>query len=137
MERQRLIGVAAKAIVRRDDGRILLIQRPSDAARQPSLWDLPGGKMDDGETLRDTLEREVREETGLTVTVGQPVHICHFRMRNTWVTSVTFVCGYAGGEIRLSDEHEDFTWIEPSQIDERDYAVGIREQLEGYAASPV
>jgi mutator protein MutT len=129
------MGVAAKAIVRDGNGRILLIRRPVDAARQPGLWDLPGGKMDPGETLQDTLVREAREETGIAVSVGAPIHIGHFAMDPVWVTCVSFACDYTGGEIRLSDEHDDFAWIDVAEIDDRDYAIGIREQLDRYAAS--
>jgi 8-oxo-dGTP diphosphatase len=129
------MGVAVKAIVRDGDGRILLIRRPVDAARQPGLWDLPGGKLDHGETLQEALVREAREETGITVSVGDPIHIDHFAMGPVWVTCVSFACDYSGDEIRLSDEHDDFAWIDVSQIDHRDYAIGIREQLDGYAAS--
>lgn len=128
------IGVAAKAIVRRDDGRILLIRRPGDAAREPGLWDLPGGKMDYGEGLRDTLVREAREETGLTVSVGSPVHICHFTKDPFWVTCVTFACGCDDGPVRLSEEHDDFVWVGLAEIPDREYATAIREQLDAYAA---
>ena len=129
------LGVAAKAIVRRDDGRLLLIRRPRDAEREPGLWDLPGGKMDPGETLRETLVREGREETGLKLTVGQPIHICHFERNAVWVTCVTFACRSTDGEVRLSAEHDEFAWIDASEIPDRDYAIAIREQLDAYAAS--
>jgi mutator protein MutT len=129
------IGVAAKGIVLRDDGRILLIRRPRDAARDAGVWDLPGGKMDYGESLRETLVREAREETGLRVSVGRPVHICHFTKEPVWVTCVTFACEYTGGEVHLSAEHDDFAWIDPSEIPDRDYASAIREQLDAYAAT--
>jgi 8-oxo-dGTP diphosphatase len=128
------IGVAAKAIVRRKDGRFLLIRRALDVNTDPGRWDLPGGKMDYGETLRDALVREVREETGFTVTVGPVVHICHFTKEPFWVTCVTFACEYDGGEVRLSDEHIDFAWIDLSGIPNRTYGRAIREQLDAYAA---
>lgn len=128
------MGVAAKAIVRGKEGRILLIKRASRAATDPGCWDLPGGKMDYGETLRDALVREVREETGLNVTVGSAVHICHFTKAPFWVTCVTFACEYDGGEVRLSEEHIDFAWIDLSEIPSRTYGRAIREQLDAYGA---
>jgi 8-oxo-dGTP diphosphatase len=128
------MGVAAKAIVRRPDGRILLIRRAPDSTADPSCWDLPGGKMDYGETLPEVLVREVREETGLTVQVGRPIHICHFTKDPFWVTCVTLLCETDGGEVRLSDEHVDFAWIELAEIAERTYGRAIREQLDAYDA---
>ncbi len=128
------MGVAAKAIVHGKDERILLIKRAPDASTDPGRWDLPGGKMDYGETIRDTLVREVREETGLTVKVGPVVHICHFTKEPFWVTCVTFACDYDGGKVQLSEEHVDFAWIELSEFPDRTYGRAIREQLDAYVA---
>ena len=46
-----------------EDGRILLLNQDADAGRS---WSLPGGKLEDGETLAEALVREMKEETGLT-----------------------------------------------------------------------
>ena len=50
-----------------EDDRILLLNQDTDAARS---WSLPGGKVEDGETLAAALVREMREETGLEVEPG-------------------------------------------------------------------
>lgn len=119
-----------KAIVRDDAGRILLIRRAESSPVDPGCWDLPGGKLDYGETLAEALVREAREETGLAIAVGRPVHTCHFAKEPFWVTCVTFACRLEGGEVTLSREHCDFAWVEPSEIPGRDYARAIREQLD-------
>jgi 8-oxo-dGTP diphosphatase len=126
------LGVAAKAIIRRGDGRILIIKRASESGTDADCWDLPGGKMGYGETIREVLVREVREETGLEVSVGPVVHVSHFIKEPFWVTCITFACDYEDGEIRLSEEHSDFAWIEASEIPERTYGIGIRQQLDAY-----
>ena len=62
--------VAVGAVVRHE-GQLLLIRRakPPQAGR----WSLPGGRVEPGERLRDAVAREVFEETGLTVDVGDQV----------------------------------------------------------------
>jgi 8-oxo-dGTP pyrophosphatase MutT (NUDIX family) len=58
-----LLGPSAAACIRDTEGRILLLQR-SDG---DNLWGFPGGAMEPGERIADTVVREVREETGLEV----------------------------------------------------------------------
>jgi 8-oxo-dGTP diphosphatase len=126
------LGVAAKAIVRRADGAVLLIRRSLESKSDPGAWDLPGGKMDYGERLVDALVREVREETSLAVTDSRPFNITHFQKEPFWVTSVTFECRARDGEVRLSREHMDHAWVALQDLDGRPYARGIREQLQAY-----
>ncbi len=130
---QPALGVAAKGIVLRDDGAVLLIKRAPDSV-DPGCWDLPGGKMGYGERLTDTLVREVREETGLTVTPTRALHVSHFTKEPFWVTCLTFLCPDFEGEVRLSDEHVEHAWVTVDDLRGRPYARAIREQLDAYAA---
>ncbi|MEA2453321.1 MAG: 8-oxo-dGTP diphosphatase [Actinomycetota bacterium] len=52
-----------------DDGKLLMVQRANDPGK--GLWSLPGGRVEHGEYLADALRREVKEETGLEVEVGE------------------------------------------------------------------
>lgn len=130
-----MLGVAAKAIVVNERGDVLVIKRSPTSHFCPGDWDLPGGKMDDRERLVDTLVREVREETGLTVRAddARPFHVSHFVKEPFWVTCVTFRCPTFDGAVRLSDEHVDHAWIRPGQHHDRSYAESIEEQLDAYA----
>jgi 8-oxo-dGTP diphosphatase len=58
------------AIIRREDGRVLLAQRPPGKSLA-GLWEFPGGKIDPGETPLQALHREILEELGCHVTVIQ------------------------------------------------------------------
>lgn len=49
-------------------GRFLLIKRPDDEDNFPGVWAFPGGKVEKGETVVDTILREIKEEAGLEVT---------------------------------------------------------------------
>lgn len=74
------------AIIRREDGLILLAQRP-EGKRLAGLWEFPGGKVDPGEQPEESLHRELMEELGCEVTVIQ--------------AGPAVVHGYEWGHIRL------------------------------------
>ncbi len=64
--------VAAKTAIFRGE-QLLLLHRSLDAA-DPGVWDLPGGIVEEGESLSTAARREVREETGFEVRVGRMYH---------------------------------------------------------------
>ena len=128
------LGVAAKGVVRRDDGAILLIRRSPGSKVDPRCWELPGGKMDFRERLADALVREIREETGLTVSGPRPFHVSHFVKEPFWVTTVTFVCASFEGQVHLSREHDAHAWVSPTDIGGRALARTMGEQLKAFVA---
>lgn len=130
----RPLGVAGKAIVRGDGGRILLLQRASTSSHDPGLWELPGGKMDYGEQLPEALAREVAEETGLTVSVGRPILTWHFTKEPFWVTGVTFICDLVDGEMALSSEHDDAAWVTPQEALSYPLSTRMAEQIQAYVS---
>jgi ADP-ribose pyrophosphatase YjhB (NUDIX family) len=78
-----------------EDGRILLLNQDTDTGRS---WSLPGGKMEEGETIRDALVREMREETGLDVEPGRLLYVCdHLPGGGTHVVHLTFEARRTGG----------------------------------------
>ncbi|MDH5703731.1 MAG: NUDIX domain-containing protein [Aigarchaeota archaeon] len=122
------LGVAVKGIVRRE-GKYLLLRRSSDSSLDAGLWDLPGGKLDYGEELAKALMREVKEETNLTIKVGRPFETWHFFKGKVFVTGITFLCEYEGGDVTLSPEHLDFAWIEPADYVEYSLSTALEPQL--------
>ena len=64
----KLIVPAARAIIKDEDGKILLVRR-----RDNGQWDLPAGGIELGESITDCLKREVKEETGLDVIEAVPI----------------------------------------------------------------
>ncbi|MFT4289479.1 NUDIX hydrolase [Nocardioides sp.] len=78
----RVQRVAAYAVILRDDQ--ILLSRLADTLTTSPLWTLPGGGLDHGEDPRAAVVREVYEETGLEVTIGETAWVLSAHRANTW-----------------------------------------------------
>ena len=70
---EQIFSIAAKALIRNDQGNIFMVHIP-EWGHNPPHWDLPGGRMDPGETFLETLKRELIEEIGVSH-IGKPKQI--------------------------------------------------------------
>ncbi|MEV6105169.1 NUDIX domain-containing protein [Streptomyces sp. NPDC051940] len=121
------------AFVQNEADQILMIQR-SDNGR----WALPGGGHDVGESISDTVIREVWEETGINVEVLElsgiytdPGHIMLYddgEARQQF--SICFRARPTGGELRTSSETTQVRWIAPADLAELDVHPTMRLRIE-------
>lgn len=74
--------VGVLVVLRRPDGRVLLVDQPYLVG-----WALPGGNLVRGESLVDGAERELREELGLSLSLDEP-HVAELRTHDRWVTFI-------------------------------------------------
>ena len=102
-----------------DGSKFLICQRPAHKARG-LLWEFVGGKLEPGETMQQALIRECQEELDITVRVGgiytQVIH----EYPDIKIRLTLFHCTIAEGTPKML-EHNDLTWIHPSQIPEYDF----------------
>lgn len=87
--------VVAGAFVR--SGRLLLTRRPADGAHAGS-WELPGGKVEPGETPEAALAREWREELGVDVVAPEPWAFASIPEKDRHVTLLVYRVGSLRGE---------------------------------------
>lgn len=113
------LQIGVKALIENSDGLYLFLQRPTGLADDGDIrWDIPGGRINEGETLRDALTREIREETGLTLDssirlldaqdIILPEKDLHV-VRLTYLTTID-------GDVTLSDEHQDYKWVSLADV---------------------
>lgn len=109
----------ACAIIERD-GLVLAAQR-SAAMSLPLKWEFPGGKIDAGESPEECLRRELVEELGIQVHVGQELPASTHQYPDFAVTLHPFVCTIAAGEI-VQHEHAALIWLPPDELPNLDWA---------------
>lgn len=101
------------AIVQQED-RILLTRR-LDGTRHAGLWEFPGGKLDPGESPQEGLQRELREELGLDIRVGEIFDVVYHRYDWGAVLLLAYRCEALGGEIRNLQVAEH-RWVPPADL---------------------
>ena len=105
--------VVAGCVIRREDGKYLLVQE-----KQPKvygLWNLPAGHVDKGESIEAAAIREVKEETGYDVELGDKIDIYHETVESP--IRHAFVANIISGELKVQpDEILDAGWFSFDEI---------------------
>lgn len=122
--------VAVTALVKYKD-KFLILKRNSREIAYPSKWAFPGGKLERGETVKDVLKREIKEETGLDVKEEKEFlgDYTFIRPDGHNVVGFTFLIEVKDDEVRLSNGFEDFKWISPEDLGNFDHIEGMEEDV--------
>ena len=115
----------AAAVTVRDDGRMLVAQRKLDDLLG-GLWEFPGGKCEDDETLTECLVREMREELGVEVEVGEPVVAVRHAYSHFRITLHAFRCRLVSGEPCCLG-CAAFRWVRPAELDVLPMSIADRK----------
>jgi ADP-ribose pyrophosphatase YjhB (NUDIX family) len=113
-----VVGVGAVVLV---DGKVVLVRRAHEPLK--GEWNLPGGGVEVGETLREACAREVREETGLVVDVGAVIEVFDRIMLDAagavqyHFVLVDYVCHPVGGALACGSDASDIVLADPAALD--------------------
>jgi mutator protein MutT len=118
------LPISIKGILWRGD-RVCLLHNDRDE------WELPGGKLEPGETPATCLVREIEEELGLRTTVGPLVLAWVYNISpRVAVFVVAYICDAADdGKARVSGEHSDLGWFSSDELDSLSLPDGYRQAI--------
>ena len=116
-------GTGVKGIIRKGDRFLVLV-------KSEGTFDLPGGRVEEGESIKDALHREIHEETGLKVDIKETAGRWSFcKKPNFSINGATFACNYLKGKVKLCDEHINYLWIEIQKLHELNFSREIQKHF--------
>jgi mutator protein MutT len=127
-------GVEVSAALIFHDGRLLITQRNADA-HMGGRWEFPGGKREAGETFEQCLAREIREELGVDISVGELFAELLHHYPEKSVQLKFFRCRLLAGEPQPLD-CAAIRWVGPEELAHFEFAAADARLLESLKASP-
>lgn len=114
--------VAVAGLISNPEGDILLVHSPRRG------WEFPGGQVEEGETLMQALEREVREEAGINIYVGQLVGV-YSNIGQPTKVMLDFIGTWASGGLATSNESLQTEWVSHHEALQRITHPAIHDRL--------
>ncbi|MBR3563430.1 MAG: (deoxy)nucleoside triphosphate pyrophosphohydrolase [Clostridia bacterium] len=121
----RTVNVAAAVMIR--DGKIFATERGYGDYKD--WWEFPGGKIEENESPRDAVSREIVEELGVSIDVGDRIYVVEYDYPDFHLHMEAFACTITGGEIELR-EHENALWLDMESIDSVRWLPADEEMIE-------
>ncbi len=115
--------VAASALITNPDGKILLVKSPRRG------WEFPGGQVEEGETLIEALQREIREEAGVETKIGVLVGI-YSNIQLPSKVIFGFLGEWVSGDLTTSDESPETEWVVRADVLTRITHPAIRDRIQ-------
>jgi mutator protein MutT len=126
------LDVAAALVFR--DGKLLIARRPAEA-HLGGFWEFPGGKREPGETFQGCLKRELLEELGIEVTIGELLETVTHRYADRTVHLKFFRCSWHTYEPQAIGCCE-FKWVAADELQPGDFPEPDRALLERLKSEP-
>ncbi len=131
------IFVATKAFLIHN-GKVLLLRESNQYqdGTNAGKFDVVGGRVKPGQRFDESLLREIKEETGLEAKIGRPFYVDEWRPEKNgeiWhIVGTFFECEVDSDQVQLSEDHDDYKWIEPETFMEQGVIENLYPAFEAY-----
>jgi len=132
--RPRILLVNRSFVVNKK-GELLIIKRSANDKHDAGLWEVPGGKLDEGQDISHALEREIFEETGLLVTpilrtgYFESEIVADGAYKGMPYVVIVGISRVDGGKVKISEEHDDYAWVELKDINNYELSPVIKKAV--------
>lgn len=111
--------------------KFLVIKRHKGEIAYPGKWAFAGGKTESGETIIETLKREVLEEVGIEIEDYKKFlrDFTFVRPDDKSVVGLCFEVVAKSENVKISEDFEDFKWVTPEEFLELDYIDGMEKEV--------
>ena len=123
------IKAVAAVIVK--DKRFLAVKRKLTMARDPGVWEFPGGKVELLESIHDATVREVREELGVVCDVGESLLVFTFKSHSQVVELHYMLCTLKHNHERFHlVDHDTWAWFKEEDFNQSDWLDGDEQMIQ-------
>lgn len=102
------------------ENKVIICQR-SNEMKLPLKWEFPGGKIEKGESRKECLKREIKEELDLDIEVLDPLEMVEYHYPNFSISLYPFLCRIISGKLTVV-EHAQAKWVYLDELDNYDWA---------------
>lgn len=122
-----VFGLSVRVLLADENNKILILKRSTESKTNPGKWELPGGKVDQGESFDQALIREVYEETKLKISLEHVVGISEQNLHLIRAVHIIMSGKIIGGNLTLSNEHEGYAWVFFENLEEYELADWLND----------
>ena len=123
--------VSVVAVIRNNEGKYLVLKRSEREIAYPGMYTFPGGKVEDNDTIEETLVKEAKEEANLDLKPGKILlkDKSFIRPDNQTVKVFSYLCKVENSDnIKISDDFTDYKWVSFEDLKNISH-VGIEDEL--------